>query len=110
MGRAVNRGEVRLYRFAAPDKRRPVVVLTRTSALRYLTRVTIAPITTNVRGIASEIVIGPEDGMREVSAVSLDNIQTVRKDDLGPIMAVLSNERMRSLEAAVAFALGFDER
>ncbi len=48
--------------------------------------------------------------MREVSAVSLDNIQTVRKDDLGPIMAVLSNERMRSLEAAVAFALGFDER
>ena len=105
----MNRGEVRLHRFAAPDKRRPVVVLTRTSALRYLTRVTIAPITTHVRGIASEVVIGPEDGMREVSAVSLDNIQTVRKEDLGPLMAVLSNERMRSIQASAAFALGFDE-
>ena len=105
----MNRGEVRLHRFAAPDKRRPVVILTRTSVLRYLTRVTIAPITTNVRGIASEVVIGPEDGMREVSAVSLDNIQTVRKEDLGPLMAVLSNERMRSIQASAAFALGFDE-
>lgn len=105
----MNRGEVRLYRFAAPDKRRPVVVLTRTSALRYLTRVTVAPITTNIRGIPSEVVIGPEDGLREASAVNLDNIQTVRKDDLGPPVAMLSDERMRAIQAAASFALGFDE-
>ncbi len=105
----MNRGEVRLHRFAAPDKRRPVVILTRTSALRYLTRVTVAPITTNVRGIPSEVVIGPEDGLKEVSAVNLDNIQTVRKDDLGPLLAILSVERMRAVREAAAFSLGFDE-
>jgi mRNA interferase MazF len=106
----VIRGEVRQYRFARPDKRRPVVILTRTSALRFLNRATVAPITSTIRGIPSEVVLGPEDGMRDVCAVNLDNLQTVPSQDLGPPLAVLSQEKLALVEAAVAFALGFEDR
>ena len=108
MGRTVIRGEVRYFRFARPDKRRPVVILTRTSALRFLNRATVAPITTTIRGIPSEVVLGPEDGMREPCAVSLDNLQTVPASGFGPALALLSSERLAAIEAAIAFALGFE--
>jgi mRNA interferase MazF len=54
---AIARGDVRLYHFAPPDKNRPVVVLTRDSAIRYLTTVTVAPITSTIRGVPSEVVL-----------------------------------------------------
>src|SRR5207249_10442233 len=68
-GVTVRRGEVRWYRFARPDKRRPVLVLTRGSALEFLDEATIAPITTTVRGSPSEVAIGPQDGMPRECAV-----------------------------------------
>jgi len=58
---AIARGEVRLYHFARPDKTRPVVVLTRQSALAYLSTVTVAPITSTIRGVPSEVVLNQED-------------------------------------------------
>jgi mRNA interferase MazF len=103
----VNRGEVRAHRFASPDKRRPVVVLTRESALRFLQRVTVAPITTNIRGIPTEVVLGPEDGMREPCAISLDNLQTVDRAALGPVVATMDAGKLAAIEAAISFALGF---
>jgi mRNA interferase MazF len=105
----VIRGEVRQHQFPRPDKRRPVVVLTRTSALRFLTRATIAPITSTIRGIPSEVQLGPEDGMRDLCAITLDNLQTVPISALGPPLAVLSPERLVQVEAAIAFALGFTD-
>jgi mRNA interferase MazF len=104
----VIRGEVRHYQFARPDKRRPVVILTRTSALRFLRRATIAPITSSIRGIASEVVLGPEDGMRDLCVISLDNLQTVPTAGLGPPITVLTPEKIQQVEAAIAFALGFE--
>jgi mRNA interferase MazF len=104
----VIRGEVRQYQFERPDKRRPVVVLTRSSALRFLPRATIAPITSSIRGIASEVVLGPEDGMRDLCVVSLDNLQTVPTRGLGPPITVLTPEKLREVEKAIAFALGFE--
>jgi mRNA interferase MazF len=61
MAQRLERGEIRLYRFASPDKERPVVILTRGSAIRYLSRVTVAPITSTVRGVPSEVPLGPDD-------------------------------------------------
>ena len=61
MAGAIARGEVRLYHFARPDKTRPVVVLTRQSALAYLSTVTVAPITSTIRGVPSEVVLNQED-------------------------------------------------
>jgi len=73
----LRRGEVRWYAFARPDEKRPVVVLTRDSVLEYLGEATVAPITRTVRGIPSEVPLGPDDGMPEPCAVNLDHVQTV---------------------------------
>jgi mRNA interferase MazF len=104
----VERGEVRLYRFAAPDKQRPVLVLTRTNAIRHLSRVTIAPITSTVRGVPSEVALGPDDGMKGLCAVNLHNLVTVPQDGLGRRLAQLDGARMREVCAALGFALGCD--
>jgi mRNA interferase MazF len=102
----IERGEIRLYRFAPPDKSRPVLVLTRASAIGYLSRVTIAPITSAIRGVPSEVVVGPEDGMKQPGAVNLHNVITVSKNGIGRRVAQLSEERMREVCGAIAFALG----
>jgi mRNA interferase MazF len=77
------RGEVRLYQFAAPDKKRPALVLTRNSAIAYLSTVTVAPITSTIRGVPSEVVLREEDGMKSPCAVNLHNAVTVSQQRLG---------------------------
>jgi mRNA interferase MazF len=99
------RGDVRLYRFPPPDKARPVLVLTRQSALGYLARVTVAPITSTIRGVPSEVILGIEDGMKQPCAVNLHNIVTVSGNGLGRRVAHVEPERMRQVCGAIAFAL-----
>jgi mRNA interferase MazF len=103
----MTRGEIRWYRFSAPDKRRPVLVLTRHFALDYLGEVTIAPITGTIRGIASEVPLTVADGMSMACAVNCDHLQTVPKNRLGPLIATLGPGRLEEVGAAVLFALGF---
>jgi len=104
----MRRGEVRWYTFRAPDKRRPVLILTRNSAIRFLREVTVAPITRTVRDIPSEVLLTPEDGLLTVCAANFDHIQTVPKSRLGSLITVLSPQRMREAEQAICFALGID--
>lgn len=108
MAGGLERGDVRLYRFPRPDKQRPVLVLTRNTALGYLSRVTVAPITSTIRAVPSEVVLGPDDGMKQVCAVNLHNVVTVSKDALGRRVARLDAGRMREVCAALAFAVGCD--
>jgi mRNA interferase MazF len=103
----MKRGEVRWYRFSKPDKRRPVVILTRDSALDFLGEVTIAPITSTIRDIPSEVLLTEEEGMPEDCAVNLDHIQTVSKGKIGTLMTTLSSKKMAELQSALLFALGF---
>jgi mRNA interferase MazF len=103
----MKRGEIRWYRFRAPDKRRPVVVLTRDSVLDYLGEVTVAPITSTIRDIPSEVVVGPDDGVPRRCAINLDHVQTVSKDRLGGIVATLPAARMVEVRDALLFALGY---
>jgi len=110
VARAVERGEVRLYLFPQPDKRRPVLVLTRSSALKYLGTATVAPITKTIRGVPSEVVLGIEDAMKEACAVNLHNAVTVDQRRLGKRLAQLSGRRMAEVCAALYFALGCDQR
>jgi mRNA interferase MazF len=105
----VNQGDIHWYTLKHPDKRRPVLILTRNSAISFLTSVTIAPITTTVRDIPSEVPLSQADGMFKECAVNLDNIQTVQKSRIGAFIAHLSPRRMREVRKAVSFALGFDE-
>jgi mRNA interferase MazF len=106
-GRIV-RGDVRLYSFAPPDKKRPVVVLTRDSAIAYLSTVTVAPITSAVRGVPSEVVLDEQDGMKASCAVNLHNAVTVSQDRLGKRVAHLSSARVSEICAALRFSLGCD--
>ncbi len=108
MAGRIERGEVRLFRFEAPDKERPVLVLTRSSAVPYLSRVTVAPITSTIRGVPSEVELGVEDGMKQPCVANLHNVITVRRDALGKRVAQLSARRMREVCAAIGFALGCD--
>lgn len=106
MAGRLERGEVRLYRFAPPDKQRLVLVLTRDSAIAYLARVTVAPITSTIRGVPSEVALGPADGMKQECAVNLHNVVTVARDHLGRRVACLDERRMREVCDALGFALG----
>ena len=108
MAGGLTRGDVRLYRFAPPDKMRPVVVLTRDSALRYLTTATVAPITSTIRGVPSEVPLSEEDGLKSPCAVNLHNPVTVSQQRLGRRVARLSAQRMREICAALRFSLGCD--
>jgi mRNA interferase MazF len=102
------RGDIRLYRFAAPDKKRPVLVLTRDSALRYLSTATIAPITSALRGVPSEVRLDEEDGMKAPCAVNLHNAITVSQQHLGKRVARLGPQRMNEICSALRFSLGCD--
>jgi mRNA interferase MazF len=108
MASRIARGDVRLYRFDSPDKRRPVVVLTRDSAISYLSTVSVAPITSSIRGVPSEVVLGEDDGMKAPCAVNLHNTITVSQDRLGKRVAKLPGLRMREICAALRFSLGCD--
>jgi mRNA interferase MazF len=98
---------VRWYRFSKPDKGRPVVILTRTSALEFLGEVTIAPITSTIRDIPSEVVLGIEDGMPRDCAINLDHIQTVSRGRIGALIGTLSSRKLLEVRDSLLFALGF---
>ncbi|HRK32798.1 MAG TPA: type II toxin-antitoxin system PemK/MazF family toxin [Tepidisphaeraceae bacterium] len=96
--------------FERPNKTRPVLLLTRDASIPYLDEVTVAEISSRVRGIASEVPLSEVDWMPKECAVNLDHVRTVRKERLGKRIASLSPEKMRAVRIALLFALGFDDR
>jgi mRNA interferase MazF len=105
MGGLMKRGDIRWYRFKAPDKKRPVVILTRDSILEYLGEVTVAPITSTMREIPSEVFLSEPDGMPMDCVINFDHIQTVSKNKIGPLITILSPERLKEVQEAVLFSL-----
>jgi mRNA interferase MazF len=108
MAAGIARGDIRLYQFPSPDKKRPVVVLTRGSAVTYLSTVTVAAITSTIRGVPSEVLLDEKDGMKAPCAVNLHNTVTVSQQHLGKCVARLSSARMGEICAALRFSLGCD--
>ena len=105
----MNRGDVCWYTFKPPDKKRPVLVLTRDSAIAVLHSVTVAPITSTVRSIPTEVVLTKADGLPTTCAANLDNLQTMLKSNIGDRIARLMMQKMKEAGAATSFALGFDD-
>lgn len=101
----MKRGEVRWYKFKPPDKKRPVVVLTRNSILDYLGEVTVVPITSTIRDIPSEVLLSKQDGMHNACAINCDHLQTVSKDKIGTLITTLSKEKLLEIRNAICFAL-----
>ena len=104
----MNRGDVCWYTFKSPDKKRPVLILTRDSAIAVLNSVTVAPITSTIRSIPTEVILTKDDGMPDTCAANFDNLQTVPKSNIGDRVVRLTPRKMREARVAVSFALGFD--
>jgi len=105
----MRRGEIRWYKFQHPDKNRPVLILSRDAVIEYLGEVTIAPVTTTIRDIPSEVLLTKADGMPQECVVNCDHLQTVSKGKIGPQIATLSASRMTEVAEAVSFALALTE-
>ncbi len=108
MARGVARGEVWLYEFHRPDKRRPVVVISRAEAIAVLHTVIVAPVTSTIRGLPSEVIIGVAEGLKRESAVNLDHVQTVERARLSRYVGHLGSEKMGAVCRALAIATGCD--
>ncbi|MCP4415332.1 MAG: type II toxin-antitoxin system PemK/MazF family toxin [Chloroflexi bacterium] len=104
----MERGEIRWFTFTEPDKTRPVLILTRSSAIRYLNAVIVAPITTAIRNVPSEVQLSVVDGMMTDCAANFYNLQTVPKTKIGTWITMLSPQRMAEVNKAMQFALGID--
>jgi mRNA interferase MazF len=104
----LGRGEIRLLQLPHPDKRRPVLVLTRPSLLRVLHTVTVAAITSTLRGAPTEVELGVEEGLKETSCVNLCNVFTVRQQDLGSFVGSVGRQKMARVCRALAVACGCD--
>jgi len=104
----VRRGDVCWYSFKTPDKKRPVLILTRDSAIGILNSVTIAPITSKIRSIPTEVVLTEADGLPNTCAANFDNLQTVSKSQIGNRIAHLTSRKMLEAVAALTFALELD--
>ena len=106
MARELNRGEIWLYTFSSPDKKRPVLVLTRQEVIPLLNTVMVAPITSTIRGLPSEVILGDEVGLLHPSAVNLDNVQVVSQHLLRTFIGSLPEPQMAIVCQALAIAVG----
>ena len=101
----MERGEIRWYTFKHPDKKRPVLILSRNSIIPHLNEVTIAPVTSTIRNIPSEVYLSEDDGLKNECAVNLDHIQTVSKSKIGALITSLNYSVMEEVAEAIRFAL-----
>ena len=95
---------MRPIHLAQLDKTRPVVVLTRELVRPYMTNVTVAPITSRIRGLSVEVPVGKANGLEQASVINLDNIQTIASDSLGRRIGWLTEEQESLLSQAVSLA------
>jgi mRNA interferase MazF len=108
MARRVERGEIWLLDRPKPDKRRPVLVLSRPSLIRSLNTVTVASVTSTLRGSPTEVELGLDEGLKRTSCVNLCNVFTVPRQDLTTFVGTLAPEKMARVCAALAVAVACD--
>jgi mRNA interferase MazF len=106
MAREITRGDIWMYAFGAPDKRRPVLVITREEVIGLLHTVMVAPITSTRYGAPSEVLVGIAEGLMHDSAVNLDHVQTVEQTKLMRRVGQLGPAKMRDVCRALAVAVG----
>lgn len=99
---------MREIRLAKLDTTRPVLILTRDTARSAMTKVTVAPITSTVKGLSSEVRLGPRNGLEHDCAAALDNTVTIPAALLGRTIGFLRPEQERDLAAAVVLAFDLD--
>ena len=101
----MRRGDVWWANLPGPAGQRPVVLVSRNAAYAVRLSVTVAPLTTRIRGIETEVLVGPEDGLPQVSVVNLYDLLTVSKNRIFEYIAHLSPKKLRAVDSAIRFAL-----
>jgi mRNA interferase MazF len=104
----LTRGQIWLLALSRPDKRRPVLVLSRPSLIQALHTVTVAAVTSTLRGSPTEVELGPDEGLKTVSCVNLCNVFTVRQSDLLTFVGSVGLEKMRRVCRALAVACAYE--
>lgn len=99
---------MRPIHIARLDKPRRVVVLTREVVRPHLARVTVAPISKTIRGISTEVSVGPQNGISAPSVIACDNVETIPKDSLGEHVGVLLDSQESQLAAAIRAAFDLE--
>ena len=103
----MKRGEIRWYTFRLPDKRRPVLILTRNEVIDRLNEIIVVPVTRTIRGLTTEVVLTPEDGMPVVCALNFDHVSLAQRDRMGNVICSLSQGRWPEAQRALMIACGF---
>ena len=104
----MRRGEIWWADLPPPTGHRPVVLISRDEAYTYRALVTIAPVSRRIRGISTEVPLGPEDGLPTICAVNLDSMTTIPKDALERHIASLATDKIQAVDSAIRFALGLE--
>ncbi|MEW5984777.1 MAG: type II toxin-antitoxin system PemK/MazF family toxin [Acidobacteriota bacterium] len=104
----MSRGEIWMFRFAPPDKQRPVLILTRSDMIPRLNTVTVAPLTRTIRSVPTEVVVGAESGLKEPSAINLHHVVTLPRAGLRRFVGSVSDDIMVRVRTALLVALGWD--
>ena len=105
----MRRGEVRWYTFASPDKRRPVLILTRTELIERINEVIVVPATRTIRGLSSEVILSPDDGMPTTCALNFDHVSLAQRARIGGVLCTLPEGRWPEIRRALLVACGFSE-
>lgn len=104
----MRRGDVYWAQLPSPVGKRPVVLVSRDQAYSLKTRVTVVPLTRTVRGIPTEVRLGPSEGLPKVGVANADEIVTLPRELLRGHLATLSRSKMQELDVALRFALSLD--
>ena len=103
----MRRGQIRWYTFRLPDKRRPVLILTRDSVIDQLNEIIVVPATRTIRGLTTEVVLTSEDGMPEACALNFDHVSLAQRNRIGPVLCELLETRWVEVQDALLIACGF---
>jgi mRNA interferase MazF len=107
---SVQRGEIRWYTFASPDKKRPVMLLTRNHVINSLNEIIVVPVTRTIRGLDTEVVLTTDDGMPVACALNFDHIALAQRSKIGALVTTLPAKLWPDAERALLVACGFPAR
>lgn len=102
----MSRGEIWTYEFGKPDKVRPVLVLMRNATIEVCSTVLVAPITSTIRDLPTEVVVGVEEGLKHPCAIKLDNLQCVDQSRIRRFVGSLNERQLNEVCRALAIATG----
>ena len=103
----LNRGEIRLYTFRQPDKRRQVLILSRNEVTDHLNEIIVVPVTQTIRGLTTEMLLSSDDGMPVVCALNFDHVSLAQRDRIGTTLCSLPESRWPEVRRALLVACGF---